>query len=231
VVNDRVALADLPGHTIFDGGRLNKDWVLTWGPLVKTFLKTFAPPLLDNLDLPNETPNPSLSLGDLDLVAPWVDVVPAPATPAAAAAARAAAGPPGATAPAVVKGLLPVLHGVLFLCDIRWPVAPEDCELLRLCREELNLPVLLVFTKDDLVRHVYIRWRCMFTILGFEGVRMGQRAVKPFCLHARVINRFIHLCMGLCMCAFFCARNHTPRSGKRRTRIKRRGRGSATTSS
>ena len=44
-MNDRVALADLPGHTVFDGGRLNKDWTTTWGPLVKAFLRTFAPPV------------------------------------------------------------------------------------------------------------------------------------------------------------------------------------------
>ena len=107
-MNDRVALADLPGHTVFDGGRLNKDWTTTWGPLVKAFLRTFAPPV-------------------------------GPASPPDAAAQDASPSP------------RPELHGVLFLCDVRWPVQPEERELLRYCRDDLQLPVLLVLTKDDLV--------------------------------------------------------------------------------
>jgi len=157
-VNDRVALADLPGHTIFDGGRLNKDWVLTWGPLVKTFLKTFAPPrgtagneanVTAAADISCAADSTDASLNDLDLEAPWIG------RPQAIAADGSTAGTAGAVkigSPQQAPPMLPSLHGVLFLCDIRWPVAPEDRELLRLCKEDLNLPVLLVFTKDDLVR-------------------------------------------------------------------------------
>lgn len=158
-VNDRVALADLPGHTIFDGGRLNKDWVLTWGPLVKTFLKTFAPPR-DTASAAVGAEGASSSLNDLDLEAPWSDRT--LATASAEKIAETAEAAEGAAAAEVSQSgllqqrppLLPSLHGVLFLCDIRWPVAPEDRELLRLCKDDLNLPVLLVFTKDDLVRTI-----------------------------------------------------------------------------
>jgi len=42
------------------------------------------------------------------------------------------------------------LHGIFFLCDVRWPCSQEDQELLQsIGPEGLNIPTLLVFTKDD----------------------------------------------------------------------------------
>jgi GTP-binding protein EngB required for normal cell division len=58
------------------------------------------------------------------------------------------------------------LHGLIFLCDIRWRATRNDRDMLRFATETLGLPTLLVLTKDDRIeprglskRHPYLSRR------------------------------------------------------------------------